>query len=189
MRVVPLSPAVAWFSLVTSAAGFSLGGRAPGTPSAWETPPAALTRCRITGGFAVLDRQQRRLHDRAHILGFLDLDSYLMARCQQDASLTQLAGELHSTIDVIRRLIEEAGIQRSSPKVRSARQRRRTTDQRLTKRATQLGFASLHAYLADRITQQGWKLTQVASELGIHRDTVKDRLDRHGLRRTGQTAR
>jgi len=42
-----------------------------------------------------------------------------VARCQQDASLAQLAAELHTTIDVARRLIGEAGIHRGSPKVRS----------------------------------------------------------------------
>jgi hypothetical protein len=51
-----------------------------------------------------------------------------MARCQQDASLTWLAGELHTTIDVIRRLIDQASIHRSSPRVRGARQRRRATN-------------------------------------------------------------
>ncbi len=143
----------------------------------------------LSGGFTVIDRQQRRLRDRAYTLGFTDLDSYLVARCQQDASLNRLAGELHTTTDVIRPLIGEATIQRSSPKVRSARQRRRTTDQRLTERASQLGFVSLHAYLADRVTQQAWPLIKVADELGVNRDTVRDRLDRHGLRRTSQTAR
>jgi transcriptional regulator of acetoin/glycerol metabolism len=104
-----------------------------------------------------------------------------VARCQEDAGLTQLAGELHTTVDVVRRLVARAGIQRSSPKVRSARQRRRTTDQRLAERAARLGFADLGAYLADRVTERAWTLTEVASELGIHRDTVRDRLDRHGL--------
>jgi hypothetical protein len=56
-----------------------------------------------------------------HTLGFADLHSYLVARCQHDASLTQLAGELHTTRDVVRRLINQAGIQRSSPRARSAR--------------------------------------------------------------------
>jgi DNA-binding NtrC family response regulator len=135
----------------------------------------------------VVDHQQRRLHDRVHALGFTDLDSYLVARCQDDASLVRLAGELHTTIDVTRRLIDEAGIHRSSPKVRSARQRRRATDQHLTKRAAQLGFASLQAYLVDRVIERAWPLTQVAGELGIDRNTVRDRLDRHGLRHTTQT--
>jgi len=134
----------------------------------------------------VLDGQQRRLHHRAHTLGFPDLHSYLVARCRNDASLAQLAGELDTTIDVARRLLDQASIYRSSWKVRSARQRRRTTDQRLTEHAAQLGFASLHAYLADRVTQQAWTLTKVADELGVDRDTVRDRLDRHGLRRTTQ---
>jgi transcriptional regulator of acetoin/glycerol metabolism len=137
----------------------------------------------------VLDSQQRRLHHQAHALGFPDLHSYLVARCQHDASLTQLAGELHTTIDVVRRLLNQASIHRSPRPARSARQRRRTTDQRLTKHAAQLGFANLHAYLADRVTRQAWPLTQIADEIGVNRDTVRDRLDRHGLRRTAQTAR
>src|SRR6266545_8250355 len=94
---------------VTSAVGISRSGGAPGTPSAWETPPAARLPRRLVlkGGFTVIDRQQRRLHNRAHTLGFPDLHSYLVARSQPDASLTQLAGELHTTIDVIGRLIGE----------------------------------------------------------------------------------
>jgi transcriptional regulator of acetoin/glycerol metabolism len=88
---------------------------------------------------------------------------------------------------VVRSLLGQAGIHRSPPKVRSARQRRHATDQHLTQRAAQLGFASLQAYLVDRVTQQAWPLTQIASELGIDRNTVRDRLDRHGLRHTTQT--
>ncbi len=134
-------------------------------------------------GFAVVDGQQRRLHRRAHTLGFADLDSYLVARCQQDASLTQLAGELHTTIDVIRRLIGQAGIHRSPRTVGSARRRHGTTDRRLTERAGQLGFSSLQAYLADRVAERAWTLTEIAGELGVDRNTVRDRLDRLGLRR------
>src|SRR6266540_4524008 len=115
--------------------------------------------------------------------GSLTLAATSSARCQHDASLAQLAGELDTTIDVVRRLLNQAGIQRSPRMVRSARQRRRTTDQRLTQRAAQLGFVSLHAYLADRVTRQAWPLTQIAEEIGVNRDTVRDRLDRHGLRR------
>jgi DNA-binding NtrC family response regulator len=155
------------------------------------TPQAAPWRgcLRIQGRFAVVDRQQRRLHGRAHTLGFPDLHSYLVARCQQDASLTQLASELHTTRDVVCRLIDEASIDRSSSKVRSARARRRATDQHLTKRARQLGFADLAAYLADRVTQRAWTLVQVADELGVDRHTVRDRLNAHGLRHTKPTGR
>jgi AraC-like DNA-binding protein len=143
----------------------------------------------LSGGFTVLDRRQRRLHDRAHTLGFTDLGSYLVARCQHDASLAQLAGELHTTIDVVRRLIAQAGIQRSSPKVRSARQRRHATDQRLTERAGELGFADLGAYLADRVAEQAWTLVQIADELGVDSNTVRDRLNASGVRRIRQTER
>jgi hypothetical protein len=190
MCMVPPSPTVAWFLLVPSAVGFSRSGGVSGTPSAWETPQAAPPRCRlaITGGFTVTDRQQRRLHHRARTLGFPDLNSYLVARSQQDTSLTQLANELHTTISVIRRLIDEACIRRCSPRVRGARQRRRATDRRLTERAAQLGFADLGAYLADRVTRQRWLLTEVADELGIHPDTVRDRLDRYGCAAPRPTA-
>jgi hypothetical protein len=41
----------------------------------------------------------------------------------------------------------------------------------------------------NRVTQQGWSLIQIASELGIDRNTVSDRLDRHGLCRTKRTTR
>ncbi len=90
---------------------------------------------------------------------------------------------------MIRRLIDEAAIHRTPPKVRSASQRRRATDQHLAARAAQLGFASLQAYLVDRVTRRALRLTQVADELGIDRNSVRDRLDRHGLRRTKQIAR
>jgi transcriptional regulator of acetoin/glycerol metabolism len=50
-------------------------------------------------------------------------------------------------------------------------------------------LASPQVYLVDRVTQQRWPLTQVTSELGIDRNTIRSRLDRHGLRRTKQTAR
>ena len=136
----------------------------------------------VSGGFTVIDGQQRRLHDHANTLGFSDLHSYLEARCRDDASLAQLAGELDTTVHVVWSLLDQAGIHRSPRPARSARHRRHATDQRLTKRGVQLGFASLQAYLADRVAEQAWPIGQVADELGMHRDTVRDRLDRYGLR-------
>jgi hypothetical protein len=52
-----------------------------------ETPSPAPSprRLTLTGGFAVIDGQQRRLHDRVRALGFADFDGYLQARCQQQA--------------------------------------------------------------------------------------------------------
>src|SRR6266508_944146 len=103
----PTSPLMAWSSLVTSPGRSSRCGGAPGTPSAWETPPAAPAdrRLVLSGGFTVIDRQQRHLHDRVIAKGFADLDGYLVARCQQQASLAQLAGELATTTVVARRLL------------------------------------------------------------------------------------
>lgn len=106
-----------------------------------------------------------------------------MARSPDDASLALLAEELGTTVHVIRRLLARAGIHRSPRKARSARQRRRATDQRLPERVDQLGFASLRAYLADRVTERAWPLARVAGELGIDSGTIRDRLDRYGLRR------
>jgi hypothetical protein len=63
------------------------------------TPPSARTPGRLTinSSFTVVDPEQRRLHDHARALGFADLDSYLQALCQQQASLAQLARELGTT--------------------------------------------------------------------------------------------
>ncbi len=120
-------------------------------------------------------------------MGFADPGGYLVARSQQDASLAQLASELDTTVDAIGRLLDQAGIRRSPRPARSTHQRHHSTDRRLTDRAAQLGFASLPAYLADRVVQQAWSLARVASELGTNPKTVRDRLDRYGLRRTRQT--
>jgi len=143
----------------------------------------------LSDGFAVIDGQLRRLHGRVIAQGFADLDGYLTARCQQHTSLARLASELAITTVVARRLLDHTGLTPPPRRLSAAHQRRRATDQHLTQRATQFGFASLHSYLVARVAQQAWTLTQIADELGIDRNTVRDRLDRHGLRRTKQTAR
>ena len=165
------------------------GGGAPGTPNAWETPPPAPTHCQLTisGGFTVIDPQQRHLHDRAIAHGFADLAGYLTARCQQHTSLARLASELGITTVVARRLLDHAGLTPPPRRLSAARQRRRSTDQQLAARAAQRGFASLRAYLADRARTRGWPSSQIASELGVHAATVGDRLDRHRLPRRRAT--
>ncbi len=174
---------------VSSAMRISRSGVAPGRPGAWATPPPAPSRRRLTlhGGFAVLDRQQRHLHDRAQALGFADLHSYLAARCQQ-ASLAQLAGELGTTTLVVRHLLDHAALQPPPGPAAAARQRRHSTDQQLTQRAAALGFANLKEYLVERVATRAWPLSRVARELGVHPATVADRLDQHGLRRQRPTA-
>jgi hypothetical protein len=79
-----------------------------------------------------------------------------------DGSPARLVGELHITIDVLRRLVAQAGIQRRSPQVPSARWRRLATDRRLTERADQRGFADLGAWLADLDTSVREQLFNVA---------------------------
>jgi hypothetical protein len=64
--------------------------------------------------------------------------------------------------------------------VRSARERRHTTDQQLDARAAALGFPTLRAYLADR-TRRRWPTSQLARELGVHPTTIRRRLDQHAL--------
>jgi len=145
-------------------------------------------RLTLSGGFTVLDRQQRRLHDRARALGFADLDGYLAARCRQQASFARLAGELGTTTLVIGRLLDHAGVPSLSPPVSAARQHRHATDRQLTRRAAELGFGNLETYLADRVARRAWPLRQLARELGMHPATVGDRLHRHGLRRWRPTA-
>jgi hypothetical protein len=74
------------------------------------------------------------------------------------------------------------------PGVTAAHTRRTTTDQQLTTRAAELGFASLRAYLTDRAITRQWPTTSIAGELGVQPATVRDRLDQHRLPR-GQATR
>jgi len=163
---------------------------APGTPSAWATPPPGPSPCQlvISGRFPVVNDHDRRLHQHARGLGYEDLVRYLQARCQQHASLAKLASELATTTPVIRRLLQHAGIGWPPRAELTARQRHAATGQRLGERAAQLGFDSLHAYLADRAVTKAWPLSQIAGELHAHLRTVRQRLDHHGLRRARPTA-
>jgi hypothetical protein len=133
--------------------------------------------------------QQRRLHEHARAQRFADLGSYLRARCQQHASPAQLASELHTTTTVVRRMLDTAGITPPPRQVTAARKRRTTTDQHLAPRAAELGFTSLQDYLTDRAVTRRWPSTSIASELGVHAATVRDRLDRHGLPRKRASVR
>jgi hypothetical protein len=148
--------------------------------------PLTLT---LKGGFTVLDSQQRRLHRHAHAQGFVDLASYLQARCRQQASPAQLASELATTTTVVRHLLDTTGITPSSRQVTAARRRRGSTDQHLAIRARELGFASLQEYLTDRALTRRWPSTSIASELGVQPATVRDRLDQHRLPRSRATIR
>jgi hypothetical protein len=129
------------------------------------------------------------LDRHAHAQGYSDLHSYLLARAQQQVSPAQLASELGTTTTVIRHLLDTAGITPSPRRVTAAHTRRATTDQQLTTRAAELGFASLRAYLADRAITRRWPTTMIAGELGVQPATVRDRLDQHRLPRQRASVR
>jgi hypothetical protein len=101
----------------------------------------------------------------------------------------QLASELATTITVVRRLLDRAGLAPWPRRVTAAHTRRSSTDQQLTTRAAELGFASLQDYVADRATARRWPTTSIASELGVQPATVRDRLDQHRLPRSRATRR
>jgi hypothetical protein len=82
-----------------------------------------------------------------------------------------------------RQLLDTAGITPAPRQVTAAHTRRSSTDQQLTLRATELGFASLRAYLTDRVMTRRWPGTSIAGELRVHPATVRDRLDQHRLPR------
>ncbi|HEY5985973.1 MAG TPA: hypothetical protein VIV12_06240 [Streptosporangiaceae bacterium] len=149
--------------------------------------PRTLT---LKGGFTILDSDQRRLHRHAYAQGYSDLASYLQARCRQQASPARLASELGTTTTtVVRRLLDTAGITPSPRPVTAAHTRRGSTDQQLTTRAAELGFASLQDYLTDRAITRRWPPTSIAGELGVQPATVRDRLDQHRLPRRRATRR
>jgi hypothetical protein len=69
-----------------------------------------------------------------------------LERAHQQASLAQLAGELGTTIKVVRRALDQTGIQLRPRQVTAAHKRHTSTDQHLATRAVGLGFASLQEY-------------------------------------------
>jgi hypothetical protein len=164
---------------------------APGTPKGWVNhPPAQAPRqLVIRGGFAVDDRRTRQLERRARRLGFANLRGFLQARCDTGVSVPQLATELGVTQWTVKQALIHAEVTLSPRAERLARQRRHATEQRLTARAAQLGFADLRAYLADRLLVRAWPLAEVTAELGTHRVTIRRLMDHHGIRRARRTPR
>src|SRR6266536_409237 len=191
MRVDAPDPPMGRSPRVSSSSGISRGGGVPGTPDACITPPPAPLPRALTlkGGFTVLDPQQRRLDRQARAQGYSDPHSYLLARAQQHASPAQLARELGTTTTAARRLLDTAGVTPSPRQVSAAHTWRTSTDQQLTTRAAKLGFASLQDYLTDRAMARRWPSTSIASELGVHPGTVRDRLNQHDLPRHRATVR
>src|SRR6266508_5585338 len=66
------------------------------TGNAWASPRPAETPRRLVlrGGFVVDGSRDRRLGERARVLGFDDLRGYLQARCDTGSSIPRIATEL-----------------------------------------------------------------------------------------------
>jgi hypothetical protein len=183
-----LDPATARLLEAMVAAGIAIVVSG-GTGSAWANPPPAETprRLILKGGFVVDDGRDRRLEERARVLGFESLRGYLQARCDTGHSIPRIATELGVGDWQVQAALTQLGVWLAPRPQRLAAQRRRYTEQRIAARVAQLGFADVEAYLVDRVVQQGWLLAEVAAELGAHRVTVRRLLGRHGIRRVRRT--
>src|SRR6266540_4654389 len=168
MRLVPSSPPMARFSQVTSSWRVSRSGGAPGTPSAWVTPPPAPLprRLIVNGGFTVDGGRHRHLDQQARRLGFADLRACLQALLADGWSIPQLADQLATTHAAIRHAIQDCHVRQPPRRQQLARHRQRTAQQRAAAQVAGLGFGSVRAYLLDRLVTQAWTLTQVTAELG-----------------------
>jgi hypothetical protein len=141
----------------------------------------------LRGGFRVDGGRDRRLDERARVLGFEDLRGYLQARCDAGSSIPRIAIELGVGDWQVQAALTRSKVRLAPRPQRLAAQRRWYTEQRIAARVARLGFADMGAYLADRVVQQGWLLAEVAAELGAHRLTARRLLDRHGIRRVRRT--
>ena len=160
-----------------------------GTGSAWATPRPAETghRLILEGGFVVDDGRDRRLDERARVLGFDDLRGYLQARCDAGFSIPRIATELGVGNWQVQAALARSGVRLAPRPQRLAAQRRRYTEERIAARVAALGFDDVGTYLVDRVLERGWLLAEVAAELAAHRVTVRQLLDRHGIRRVRRT--
>ena len=159
------------------------------TGNAWAIPRPAETPRRLVleGGFAVDDGRHRRLDERARVLGFDELPSYMQARCDAGFSVPRIASELEVREWQVQAALARSGVRLASRRQRLAAQRRRYTEERIADRVAALGFVDIGAYLADRVVQRGWLLAEVAAELAAQRVTVRRLLDRYGIRRVRRT--
>jgi hypothetical protein len=160
-----------------------------GTGNAWANPPPAQTprRLILAGGFVVDSSRDRHLQERARVLGFADLRTYLQARCDAGHSVPRIASELRVSDWQVQAALSRLAVRLAPRPQRLAAQRRRYTEERIAARVAALGFPDVGAYLLDRVLEQGWLLVEVAAELAAHRLTVRRLLDCYGIRRVRRT--
>jgi len=128
-----------------------------GTGNAWATPQPAETPRRLVleGGFVVDSGRDRRLDERARVLGFDDLRGYLQARCDAGSSIPRIATELGVRDWLVQAALSRLRVRLAPRPQRLAAQRRRHTEQRIAARMAELGFADVGGYLVDRVIEQG----------------------------------
>jgi len=135
------------------------------------------------------DGRIRGLERQARRLSFSSLGSHLQARCDTGHSVPGLARELGVSDWTVTQAITAVGVMLPPRSQRLARQRRHYAEERIARRAGELGFADVRAYLVDRLIDKERLLADVAAELGAHRVTVRRLMEQIGVRRGRRTAR
>jgi AraC-like DNA-binding protein len=123
-------------------------------------------------------------------LGFADVQAYLGDRLiEREALLVDVAAELGADRRTVRRLMQQAGVQRRRRTARqvAAGERGRRVQSvswqaRRAARLAELGFADLGAYLQARYVEQGWTVTRMRAELGVGRNWLVAQIACLGLR-------
>jgi hypothetical protein len=118
------------------------------------------------GRLGVDSGRDRRLVERARVLGFESLRGYVQARCDAGASVPGIAAELGVGDWQVQAALARFGVRLAPRLQRLAAQRRRYTRERIAARVAALGFADVHEYLVDRVIEQAWLRAEVAAELG-----------------------
>jgi AraC-like DNA-binding protein len=178
-------------------AGYSVPGLARELGVSEWTVSQALATQRVTlpSRPERLARQRRRFAQeriaaRVAELGFADVRAYLTDRLiQREWLLADVAAELGAHRDTVRRLMEQAGVQRVRRTARQvvAGERGRRVQSvswqaRRAARLEALGFAELAGYLKARYVEQGWSIKRMLAELQVGRNWLVAQMARLGLR-------
>jgi hypothetical protein len=143
----------------------------------------------LTGGFTPIPLHLWALERRARALGFPGLGAYFDGRYRHAAhSLPQLAGELGTSIWLVRAAMDAHGVARLLGPEAKGRARRAASDRHAAERATALGFCDLGAYLHDRYAERAWPLPRLAGEFGTGIRVVRRLLREHVMTRAQATA-
>ncbi len=130
---------------------------------------------------------QERIAARVTELGFADLRSYLEDRLIGQAwLLVEVAAELGAHRRTVRRLMQQAGVQRHRRPARQVAERGRQVQSvawqtRRGVRLAELGFADLAGYLQRRHVERGWSIKRMRAELGVGSSWLAAEMARLGI--------